>query len=207
MATDPKALVNATQQIQTHLERYEKRREIVSKAMQQAQQRMKTIDQIMHGTEGELNQLISDLAKERTIVEGCVTDVETVLHFAKDPAPEYEQVQRRYLDSKKTSQELTENWLEKKQAFEKNRTDQKAAMAFELAEKAWAKADYDVSQLKLAAEGMVNFAQMRSAERLVTSLPDLLHRYEEALKNLMTALGAEQEVRSLSVLLKQAMKH
>jgi DNA repair exonuclease SbcCD ATPase subunit len=188
MAFDPKSLVDATKKIEQHLVNYEKRRKDYDDRLAAVKKRLETLDRLTEMVQHNTAALLKGVAAASTTVQATLKSVEyTSLEKAK-ASTEYEMVQRRFLDSKKTWAETGDNLMDKFEAFKKNKDDKKAKLEYELAEKAATKIATDAAKLLEQAQEMVPSKVAKGLEMMTSELPKDVEKYEKALKELLEHL-------------------
>jgi len=188
MPFDPKTLIDSTKKIEQHLVNYEKHRKEYDDRLAAAKKRLETLDKLTDTVKHNTADLLKAVASASANIEATLRSVDGITIEKAKATTEYEMVQRRYLDSKKTWSETAENVNEKFEAFSKNKTDKKAKMELELAEKAAIKIGNDVGKLLQQAQEMVPSKTAKSLGFMTEDLPKDIEKYEKALKELLQHL-------------------
>ena len=189
MATDPKKLLSVSQQIEKHINAYEQRQKVVDSTLAECEKRLSAANMMANDVASKGAEHLKALATSSQALDGAVAMLTSMKTDVKKVSADYEMVQRRYLDSKKTMNNVTETLMEKQDAYLKNKHDKKAVMEFELAGKAGEKLSVQFYQLLMQAQEMVPSKYNKNVDWAVTELQPLLVDYEKVLKEALKAFN------------------
>ena len=188
MSADPKQLVAATQKIETHLKAFEARQRVVDATLGACEERLKRVESISSSVIRDGAEHLKKVQVITQKLEALMLSLKGMKTDVKKADAEYEMIQRRYLEGKKTLKEITENYLEKLAAKDKDKNDKKAAMEYELAAKAFTKVNNDVGKLLDAAQQMVPSKYNKGIDTLIDVMPQVLDDYEKTMQGLFKAV-------------------
>lgn len=203
MAFDPDKLVNASKKIEEHLKNYEARRKEYEKCLETSKKNLETLDFLTKNVDKEMKGLIQVIVSAGSAIEKTLKSIKDYTLKTAQTNREYEQLQRRYLDSKKTMREVLANAADKHDAMRKNKNDKKAKLEYELAEKAAGKIEMDTVKLLLEAQELVPSKLARELQVLTEQLPQDIANYDKAVRRLLGDLDDEAYRRAVESLEKK----